>query len=150
MTELKHTMREKDFQQAIDEGLIIQTGKCPDTHRYHIKGAGIRWDEYHSRKDIETLVEAGHGGIATVMANFQQRRNYTERRYALLRHEYTQLKQLALDKKLITRNGKPCPNCKSTNTSQRSQRHTTYDGQFMEIWLDCYDCQESEYRGDRF
>lgn len=151
MIELTHTMREKQFEQAIDEGLIVKVSNdANDTHRYYIKNAGVSWHEYHSRKDIETLLEAGHGGIATVMANLQQWRNYTSRRYALLKHEHRQLKQLALDKKLITRNGRPCAQCKSTNTETSGQTHYIEGGTAQTWSRQCFDCGQSEVGGDRF
>ena len=121
MTELKHNMREKEFQQAVDEGLIVQTSMNPELLTYHIKGAGIRWNEFQSRKDIELLVAEGWGGIATRLAHMQENNNWKARKYALLKHQYTQLRRLALDEKLITRNGTPCVNCNSINTQTETQ-----------------------------
>lgn len=151
MNELKPHMREKDFQQAIDEGWIVKVSNdANDTHRYYIKGAGVSWHEYHSRKDIETLLEAGQGRIATIMANMQQWRNITARKYAFLRHEHNQLKQLALDKKLITRNGRPCAQCKSTNTETSGQTHYIEGGTAQTWSRQCFDCGHSDVGGDRF
>ena len=151
MIELTHTMREKQFEQAIDEGLIVKiSNDANDRHRYYIKNAGISWRENHSREDIETLLEAGHGGIATVMANERQWSNFTARRYALVKYQYTQLRKLALDKKLITRNGTPCVNCKSTNTATDTQIHYIEGGTAHTWGKHCYDCDHSEVGGDRF
>lgn len=151
MIEIKHNMNEKHFQQAIDEGLIHQQMNEEYNWRtYHIKGTQIRWTEYHSRRDIETLVEAGHGGIATIMANTQQSNNWKARDNALLRYELDNLKQLALDTGLIKRNGKPCTMCKSTNTETDSQRHYI-DGGSANTWSRyCFDCEHSDVGGDRF
>lgn len=151
MTQLKPMMREKHFQQAIDEGLIVKVSNdVNDTHRYYIKNAGISWHEYHSRKDIETLLEAGHGGIATNMANMQQWRNHTARKYALLKYEHNKLKQLALDNKLITRIGRPCAQCKSSNTETNGQTHYIEGGTAQTWSRQCFDCGHSEAGGDRF
>lgn len=151
MIELKYNMNEKDFQQAIDEGLIHQSiDEKYNWHSYHIKGTQIRWTEYHSRRDIETLLEAGHGGIATAMANVQQSNNWKSRDNALLRYELGNLKRLALDTGLIIRNGKPCTACKSTNTETNGQRHYI-DGGSAYAWSRyCFDCEHNEVGGDRF
>jgi hypothetical protein len=149
MTELKHNMREKEFQQAVDEGLIVQTSMNPELLTYHIKGAGIRWNEFQSRKDIELLVAEGWGGIATRLAHMQENNNWKARRYALLKHQYTQLRRLALDEKLITRNGTPCANCKSTNTQTDWDTHYVESGHAHTWGKHCYDCNHSEVGGDR-
>ena len=151
MIEIKHNMSEKDFEQAIDEGLIHrETNEKYNWHRYHIKGTQILWNEYHSRRDIETLVEAGHGGIATIMAGTQSSCNWKSRDNALLRYELDNLKQLALDTGLIKRNGKPCTACKSTNTETDGQPHFI-DGGYAHTWSRyCFDCEHSEVGGDRF
>ena len=152
MIEIKHNMSEKDFQQAIDEGLICQSiNEEYNWHRYWIKGEyRNRWTEYHSRRDIETLVEAGYGSIATMMATLQQSNNEKSRKYALLKYEHSKLKQLALDTGLIKRNGKPCTACKSTNTETNGQRHLI-DGGSAYTWSRyCFDCEHSEVGGDRF
>ena len=150
MTELKHNMREKEFQQAVDEGLIVQTSMNPDMLTYHIKGEGIRWNEFQSRKDTEMLLKAGLGGIATRLAHIQENNNWTTRRFALLKHQYTQLRRLALDEKLISRNGTPCANCKSINTQTETQPHYVEGGGYAHTWGKyCYDCNHSEAGGDR-
>ena len=151
MIELKHTMREKEFEQAIVEGLIVKVSNdANDMHRYYIKNAGISWHEFHSRKDIETLLEAGHGGIATNMATMQNWKNYMARKYALLKYQHNQLRKLALDKKVITRNGRPCAQCKSTNTETDGQTHYI-EGGTAHTWVRaCFDCGHSEVGGDRF
>jgi len=149
MIELKHNMRVKEFEKAIDEGLITEI-KMKDISRYRIEDTGIWWYEWHSFRTVESLMEAGQGNAATIMANMVSQDNHLKRRHSLLRHEHNKLKQLALDTGVIKRNGRPCSECKSTNTETEGQIHYV-EGGYAQPWSrQCFDCEHCEVGGDRF
>jgi len=149
MIKLKHTMRCEDFEKAIDEGLVIQTDMNSKI-KYRIEGTGIWWTEWNHRGTIEKLLEAGQGGAATTMANVVSQDNHLRRKHALLRYEHDKLRQLALDTGLIKRNGRPCGECKSTNTETEGQTHYV-EGGYAQAWSrQCFDCGHCEAGGDRF
>ena len=136
-----------ELDAMVEQGMITKHQRDnSQIINYRIKNGG-RWHEMPFNR--EQLQKALDGNI-TLIASRLSTANEQARAYALLNHEYDKLFKIALDAGAIEYAGKKCPNCGSTNTTSRSQRHMTHDGAFTEAWLDCMSCGESDYRGDRF
>ena len=140
-----------EFDEMIEKGVVQKFTPhrgSEGTTRYHISGTRIRWREFKVVTGEEGMEKVRENPtVAILKANMLNERT---RQFNLLKAEYEKLYMMALEAGIVQRNGDPCPKCKSTNTSKRSQQHSTHEGVFVEAWLDCFDCEDSEYRGERF
>ena len=77
-------------------------------------------------------------------------RNRETRNKNLLRWKFRRLQNLAFEKKILDRKGRPCRKCKSTNTILSGDVNYHGGGYHSSTTHQCLDCEHFEITGARF
>ncbi len=155
-------MTEK-LEDLIERGLVVKTQREDSTmihYRFTDVYPRIQWYEedeeeierqrqaiLEKAEELDEILEEVFPNWLMTLIPARIYNNSDTRRFAFLRRKFSILYSHSHEFGAIVKNGKKCKECGSTNTSGRSTRH--YGGG-LESWTDCYDCESSEYTGERF
>ena len=153
-------MTEK-LEDLIEKGTVIKYQKEGSSLiNYSIKGTRIRWIEedeeliesqrlaiLEKKEELDEILKDVFPNWLMTLIPARVYNNQDKRRFNFLRWKFTELYHHAHRFGAVVKNGPKCKNCGSTNTQRRGTRHSCGG---LESWIDCYDCETSEYTGERF
>lgn len=151
-----------DLEKLIEDGIIIKIPP-PDprfnTIMYRTFDGMVKWFEYpipdeQLRPFFKGVGNASHSdGYDTMIQRVKmmwEQRNYSTRNKSLLRWKFKRLQELAFKEKILDRKGRPCRECKSTNTISSGSVNYHGGGYHSSTTSQCLDCEHFEVTGARF
>lgn len=151
----KVTWSDADLEKLIEDGIII---KIPPSKfsaiMYRTFDGMVKWYEYpipvEKLKPFFKKEDGGYDSMLIRVKTFWDERNRATRDKHLLRWKFKRLQDLAFEKKILDRKGRPCRECKSTNTTSSGDVNYADGGYHSSATHQCLDCGHFEITGARF
>ena len=152
--EYKVMWSDADLEKLIEDGIIIKVTGFGGGILYKSFDGMIRWYEYpipkEKLKPFFKTEDGGYDGLVISVQMMWQQRNDETRNKNLLRWKFRRLQQLAFKEKILDRKGRPCRECKSTNTILSGDVNYADGGYHPSATHQCLDCGHFEITGARF
>ena len=152
--EYKVMWSDADLEKLIEDGIVIKVTQMFGTILYRTFDGAVRWYEYpvprEKLKPFFKKEDGGYDGLVITVQSFWDERNRESRNKNLLRWKYRRLQNLAFEKKILDRKGRPCRECKSTNTTLSGDVNYVGGNYTRSATRQCLDCGHFEVTGARF
>lgn len=151
----KVSWSDADLEKLIEDGIIIKIERAVGKSTlYRTFDGMVRWYEWPiPDEELKPFFKRKDGGYYGMIIRIKQtwnERNQSTRDKNLLRWKYRRLQNLAFEKKILDRNGRPCRECKSTNTTLSGDVNYHGGGYQSSSTHQCLDCGHFEVTGARF
>tara|TARA_Y100000361_G_C11153570_1_gene342728 strand:- start:1062 stop:1574 length:513 start_codon:yes stop_codon:yes gene_type:complete len=151
--EYKVNWSDADLEKLIEDKIVIKL-EWDDRFRYTTFDGAVRWYEWaipdeELRPFFKREDGTFDGMIIRIKMTWEQRNRET-RNKNLLRWKYRRLQNLAFEEKILDRKGRPCRECKSTNTTLSGSVNYHGGGYHSSATRQCLDCGHFEITGARF
>lgn len=152
--EYKVSWSDADLEKLIEDGIIIKVTGFGNSILYKSFDGAVRWYEYPiPHEELKPFFKREDGGYDSMIIRIKmawEARNRETRNKNLLRWKYRRLQLLAFEKKILDRNGRPCRECKSTNTTLSGDVNYADGVYHTSATHQCLDCGHFEILGARF
>mgnify|MGYP003155063086 CR=1 FL=1 len=151
--EYKVNWSDADLEKLIEDKIVIKE-KGRGCTRYRTFDGMIRWYEWAiPNEELEPFFKREDGTFDSMIIRIKmtwEQRNRETRNKNLLRWKYRRLQNLAFEEKILDRKGRPCRECKSTNTIVSGAVNYADGGYHSSATHQCLDCEHFEITGARF
>ena len=142
-----------ELEKLIEDKIVIKL-EWDGRFRYTTFDGMIRWYEWAiPNEELEPFFKREDGtfdGMISRIKMMWEQRNRATRDKSLLRWKYRRLQNLAFEEKILDRKGRPCRECKSTNTILSGDVNYHGGGYHSSTTRQCLDCEGFEITGARF
>ena len=152
----KVTWSDADLEKLIEDGIIIKIERAIGKSTLYKTFDGMaRWYEWpRPDEELSPFFKREDGTFDGMIIRIKmtwRERNQSTRDKNLLRWKFRRLQLLAFEKKILDRNGRPCRECKSTNTVISGDvNYVPGSGHDVSKTHQCLDCGHFEITGARF
>ncbi len=142
-----------ELERLIEDKIVTKV-KWGNGFRYSTFDYAIHWHEYEiPDEELRPFFKREDGGYDSMIIRIKmqwEKANRESRNKNLLRWRFKRLQNLAFEKKILARKGRPCRECKSTNTILSGDVNFADGGYHSSTTLQCLDCEHFDVTGARF
>lgn len=151
--EYKISWSDADLEKLIEDKIVIKL-EWDGRFRYTTFDGAVRWYEYaipdEELRPFFKREDGGYDGMIIRIKMTWEERNRETRNKNLLRWKFKRLQELAFEEKILDRKGRPCRECKSTNTILSGAVNYADGGYHSSATHQCLDCGHFKITGARF
>lgn len=148
----KVSWSDAELEKLIEDKIVIKQ-RWGDGFRYSTFDYAVHWHEYNiPDEELRPYFKREDGGYDDMIVRIKMRwetANRESRNKNLLRWKYRRLQNLAFEEKILARKGRPCRECKSTNTISSGSVNFADGGYHSSAVHQCLDCEDFEINGAR-